>query len=122
MSVSNNIRKLRAKTRKSQQELADLLEAERKTYVNWENGKTDIKSKYIPKLAKIFNVDIQDLFKESNTSLKIHQENRKNKDNSINNSIVLVVPDKESINQLAEVLKKIFIRKQMIKNDQKRTC
>lgn len=82
---------------------------ERKTYVNWENGKTDIKSKYIPKLAKIFNVDIQDLFKESNTSLKIHQENRKNKDNSINNSIVLVVPDKESINQLAEVLKKKYL-------------
>lgn len=108
MSVSNNIRKLRAKTRKSQQEMADLLEVERKTYVNWENGQTDIKSEYIPKLAKIFNVDIQDLFKESNTSLKIHQENRDNKDNSVNNSIVLVVPDKESVNQLAEVLKQNF--------------
>lgn len=103
--IANNLRKLRAKTKKSQQEIADLLGVERKTYVNWENGQTDIKSEYIPKLAEIFNVEIQDLFKESNSSIKIHQENNDNKDNSINNSIVLVVPDKESVNQLVEVLK-----------------
>ena len=108
MNVSNNIRKLRAKTKKSQQEMADLLEVERKTYVNWENGQADIKSEYIPKLAEIFDVEIQDLFKEPNSSIRIHQENTDNKDNSVNNSIVLVVPDKESVNQLVEVLKQNF--------------
>lgn len=108
MNVSNNIRKLRAKTKKSQQEMADLLEVERKTYVNWENGQADIKSEYIPKLAEIFDVEIQDLFKEPNSSIRIHQENNDNKDNSVNNSIVLVVPDKESVTQLVEVLKQNF--------------
>ena len=104
MSVTANLRKLRAKTKKSQQEIADILGVERKTYVNWENGQTDIKSEYIPKLAGIFNVEIQDLFKESGSSIKIHQENTDNKDTSIN-GIIFVVPDKNSVNQLVEVLK-----------------
>lgn len=44
MSVGNNIRRLRTRAKKSQQEIADLLGVERNTYANWENEQTDIKS------------------------------------------------------------------------------
>ncbi|WBZ94270.1 helix-turn-helix transcriptional regulator [Chryseobacterium wangxinyae] len=53
---------MRSKTKYSSQDIADLLEVDRNTYSNWENEATDIKSQYIPKLADIFNVKIQDLF------------------------------------------------------------
>ncbi|WP_363315632.1 helix-turn-helix transcriptional regulator [uncultured Chryseobacterium sp.] len=43
MSVGSTIRKLRTHQNKSQQEIADLLNIDRKTYVNWENDQNDIK-------------------------------------------------------------------------------
>ncbi|MCY0976130.1 helix-turn-helix domain-containing protein [Chryseobacterium wangxinyae] len=60
--MGTNLKRLRSKTKYSSQDIADLLEVDRNTYSNWENEATDIKSQYIPKLADIFNVKIQDLF------------------------------------------------------------
>lgn len=104
MSVGHNLRKLRSKSKKSQQEIADLLEIDRRTYINWENEENDVKSEYIPKLAKIFDVEIKDLFSDSKSNIQINQENKENKDNSIN-GVVFVLTDKESVNKLAEILK-----------------
>jgi len=59
MSIGYTIRKLRTRQNKSQQEIADLLNIDRKTYVNWENDQNDIKSEYIPTLASIFKVEIK---------------------------------------------------------------
>ena len=101
MIVGNNLRRLRIKSKKSQQEIADLLEIDRRTYINWENEEYDVKSEYIPKIAKIFDVDIKDLFQDSKRHIKVSQEN---KDNSIN-GVVFVLTDKESVNKLAEILK-----------------
>lgn len=64
MWLGQNLRKLRSKTKYSQQDIADLLEIDRNTYANWENEKNDVKSDFIPKLAKIYNVDIAMLFEE----------------------------------------------------------
>lgn len=104
MSVGHNLRKLRSKSKKSQKEIADLLEIDRRTYINWENEENDVKSEYIPKLAKIFDVEIKDLFSDSKSNIQINQENKENKDNSIN-GVVFVLTDKESVNKLAEILK-----------------
>lgn len=104
MIVGNNLRRLRIKSKKSQQNIADLLEIDRRTYIKWENKENDVKSEYIPKLAKIFNVEIKELFSDSKSSIQINQESKENKDNSIN-GVVFVLTDKESINRLAEVLK-----------------
>lgn len=97
MNLGYNLRKFRAKSKKSQQEVADLLEIDRRTYINWENEKNDVKSDYITKIAEIFNIDIKDLFEDS-------KSNQEKKDNSIN-GVVFVLTDKESIDRLAEVLK-----------------
>lgn len=63
MTVGRNIAWLRLhRTKYSQKEIADLLEIDRNTYASWENGITDVKSSFIPKLAAIFNVSITQLF------------------------------------------------------------
>ncbi|WP_312769535.1 helix-turn-helix transcriptional regulator [Epilithonimonas sp.] len=104
MIVGNNLRRLRIKSKKSQQDIADILEIDRRTYIKWENEENDVKSEYIPKLAKIFDVEIKELFSDSKSSIQINQESKENKDNSIN-GVVFVLTDKESIDRLAEVLK-----------------
>ncbi len=76
MSIGYTIRKLRTRQNKSQQEIADLLNIDRKTYVNWENDQNDIKSEYIPKLASIFKVEIKDLFHDSDPKIEIIQQSQ----------------------------------------------
>ena len=60
MGVGVNLKKIRSKTKYSQRDMADLLGIDKNTYANWENEVTDVKSEFIPKLATIFEVDIED--------------------------------------------------------------
>ena len=110
MSISNNLRKFRAIKGISQQNVADILEIDRRTYINWEKDESDIKSEYIPKIAEIFGIEIKDLFTDSKNKIEIKQENKENRDSSVNNSIVLVMPDKESVDRLVEVLKSNIVK------------
>lgn len=110
MSISNNLRKFRTIKGISQQNVADILEIDRRTYINWEKDESDIKSEYIPKIAEIFGIEIKDLFTDSKNKIEIKQENKENRDSSVNNSIVLVMPDKESVDRLVEVLKSNIVK------------
>lgn len=107
MTIGTNLRRLRTRTNLSQRDIADKLGIDRNTYANWENENNDIKSEYIPSLAKIFNVEISELFKEQASKIVVNQNNTDNKENSVN-GIVLVLTDKEAVNQLVEVLKDKF--------------
>lgn len=95
MGVGTNLRRLRNKTKLSQQEIADMLGVERSTYNNWETESTDIKSQYIPKLADIFQVKIQDLFDEQK-KVEISNNTFDNKDNSVG-LIIFNISDKAAI-------------------------
>lgn len=107
MSVGYNIRKLRNKSKKSQQEIADLLGVERNTYANWESENNDIKSEYIPKLAEIFDVEINELFKDKDKISIINSST--NYDNSSGgNSIVINLSDKESSEKMVTLLEKLI--------------
>ena len=107
MNIGDNLRVIRNKQNIPQQEIADFLGVDRKTYVSWEAGETDIKSSYIPKLAEFFHVEIKDLFREKTGDIVINQYNHHtdNKDGSIN-GIVLLLTDKEAMDQLVDVIKK----------------
>ena len=105
MNIANNLRKFRDKSKISQQEVADTLGIDRKTYVSWEAGTSDVKSQYIPELAKLFNVEIGELFREKTSDIIINQHNSDYKDSSVNNSIVLFVTDKEVVDQLVDLIK-----------------
>jgi transcriptional regulator with XRE-family HTH domain len=108
MNIGDNLRVLRTKKNISQQDVADFLGVDRKTYNTWEVGSADIKSSYIPKLAEYLQVEITDLFKEKMSNIIINQHNSENKDTSTNNSIVLLLTDKEAVEQVLEVIKKRF--------------
>jgi len=108
-TISKNLRKIRERnTKYNQKEVAELLGIKQNTYSTWESGESDVKSEYIPKLAEIFGVEIKDFFDTASNKIEITQNNFDNKDNSVNNSIVLVVPDKESLEKLVESLKNNF--------------
>jgi len=93
MDIADNLKKFRNKSNISQQEVADTLGIDRKTYISWESGVSDIKSQYIPELAKLFNVEIGELFREKSSDIIINQHNTDNKDNSM--QVILLMTDKE---------------------------
>ena len=105
MDIANNLKKLRSRSKISQQEIADTLGIDRRTYIGWEAGISDVKSQYIPELAKLFNVEVGELFREKSSDIIINQHNTDNKDNSVNNSLILLVTDKEVVNQLVDLIK-----------------
>ena len=107
MEIGNNLRTIREKKNYSQQEVADFINIDRKTYINWESGKTDIKSSFIPKLAEFFKADIKEFFKEKTSSIVINQHNLDNTDYSIN-SVIILLNDKEILNNLVQVIKKKY--------------
>lgn len=108
MGVGANIKKLRGKTKYSQQNIADMLGVDKNTYANWESEANDIKSEHLPKLAEIFEVEIQDLFKNKVSKVEINFNKQINTDHSVNNSVVLVFPDKESVEKLMAMFKDKF--------------
>jgi len=107
MSIGDKLRILRNKNNISQQAIADFLKVDRKTYMNWEDGETDIKSSYLPKLAEFLHVEINDLFPPKTGDIVINQHNSDNKDTSIN-GIVLLLTDKEAVDQLVKMMKTRF--------------
>jgi transcriptional regulator with XRE-family HTH domain len=106
MGVGTNLKRLRSKTKFSQQEIADMLGLDRNTYTNWENETTDIKSQYIPKLAEIFQVGIQDLF-DNERKLEISNNTFDNKDNSVG-LIIFNISDKDTVDRFNSKLEELI--------------
>ncbi|WP_294209509.1 helix-turn-helix transcriptional regulator [uncultured Chryseobacterium sp.] len=110
MGVGTNLKKLRSKTKLSQQEIADMLGLDRNTYTNWENETTDIKSQYIPKLAEIFEVSILDLFQEGqrNQFVNNNYDNKENGQNDIQQGIIINITDSEAAKLLSSQLEELI--------------
>jgi transcriptional regulator with XRE-family HTH domain len=102
MTVGAKLRKLRNKTLLSQQDVADFIGVDRKTYINWENEINDIKAEYIPKLAEKLGVEIKDLFEDS-TSTNIKQEFHESTFHS--SVMIMMVTDKKMMSEVLKVLK-----------------
>ena len=85
----------------SQKDIADLLGIDRNTYASWESELTDVKSEYIPKLAEIFKISINQLF-EKNIQTK-DAEAVPPKGELIN--AIIVLSDQPSIERLVSSLK-----------------
>jgi transcriptional regulator with XRE-family HTH domain len=106
MGIGTNLKRLRNKTKYSNQDIADLLGIDRNTYANWESETTDIKSQYIPKLADIFNVKIQDLF-DDDRKVEISNNTFDNKDNSVG-LIIFNISDKAAIDNFNSKLEELI--------------
>ncbi|KMQ67178.1 hypothetical protein ACM39_15510 [Chryseobacterium sp. FH2] len=118
MGIGTNLKRLRNKTKLSQQEIADRLNIDRVTYINWENETFDVKSQYIPKLAEILDVEISDLFKDDQ---KIQVTNNiENKDKTGAGGvgvqkgkviINMIITDESSAIKFSEQLEKLINQK-----------
>jgi transcriptional regulator with XRE-family HTH domain len=75
MSIGKNLKSLRNRQNVSQQDIADFLGVDRKTYVSWESDAVPVKSIFIPKIAEYLHVEISDLFKERPSEIVINQHN-----------------------------------------------
>lgn len=111
MGIGTNLKRLRSKTKYSNQDIADMLGIDRNTYSNWENETTDIKSQYIPKLADIFNVKIQELFDNDQKSYVVN--NFDTKDSSIGQQdfqqgIIINITDSETAKLLSSQLEELI--------------
>ena len=62
MGIGLNLKKLRSKTKYSQQDIAERLGIDRMTYANWENEKTEPCASHISELVKTFGVTFDELF------------------------------------------------------------
>ena len=98
--IGDTLRKLRAARKKSQQEIADFVCIDRKTYANWESNQADVKGSYIPKLAEAFEVEISDLFSQSKT-FNIDQRF----DNSTINTAILILTDRDAVDRVLDAVK-----------------
>ena len=59
--ISNNIKKLRLKSKLTQEELAEKLNVTRQAVSNWENGKTEPDIETLTNIAQIFDISIDEL-------------------------------------------------------------
>ncbi len=108
MSIGTNIKRLRTQTKKSQQEVADLLGVERNTYANWEKESSDIKSEYIPKLSEIFEVEIKELFEEKGKVRIINNSQNSDFANGGQHGVIINVSDKDSADKLIVLMEKVL--------------
>jgi len=100
MSIGTTIRKLRLNSGKSQQEIADLLNIDRRTYAKWEEETTEVKSSIVPKIAEVFGVEISDLYK-NDKGIEIKDSFR---DIDNNNAVIIIVTDKDIVEKVLDLL------------------
>jgi len=77
MSIGQKLLILRSQTKYSRQDIADKLGINQKTYANWESEKTEPSASYIPELAKVFDVTIDELFEEETETAESAVSERK---------------------------------------------
>lgn len=108
MKISQNLRKIRVnRTKLSQQEIADFLGVDRNTYANWEKGENDVKSEYIPKLAQVLGVGIDELFEENQRGIQITNNHYEGKDNSLLNGAVIILTDKQAVQKFVDYINEV---------------
>lgn len=101
MNIGLKIKRLREIQGRSQKDIADLLNVDRRTYAKWEEGVTDIRSSLIPDIAEIFGVDIADLYKNINDAeIKDTFSYRKN---SVN-SVIIMITDRDMAERFLHLL------------------
>jgi len=104
--LADKLRVFRNKQNISQQLVADFLGVDRKTYVSWESGTADIKCSYLPRLAEIMQVEINDLFQKKSNHIIIAHQHTNLKEIANNHSVVVLLTDKDAVEQLVDIIKK----------------
>lgn len=103
MKIGNKLREYRYKGNYSQQEIAEFLDVSQSTYCNWESDTIFPKAENLIKIAKFYNIDINELlFSEIPISIV-------NSPNTINNSPNSKVETSEALIKISEGLEKLIL-------------
>ena len=62
------------------------------------------KSEYIPKIAALLQIEIKDLFETNSTTVKINQLDKGNRDQSVNQGMVFILTDENSIARIVSAI------------------
>jgi transcriptional regulator with XRE-family HTH domain len=100
MSIGDRLSKFRKNSGKTQQEIADELGVERRTYASWESGKTELKNSLVPKIAELFNIEIPELFNDEK-NIEIKDSFNENK-----NAVIVIITEKEIVEKVLNILGK----------------
>ncbi|MCX8533405.1 helix-turn-helix transcriptional regulator [Chryseobacterium luquanense] len=103
MKIGKKLREFRYKNNNSQQEVAELLNISQSTYCDWESDRTFPKFENLSKIAKLYNIDINDLIsseKGNNINLVTGSETTE---------VLLKVSEK--LDKLVEVVEKLIEKK-----------
>jgi len=76
MEIGNNIKELRKSKGVTQQQIADLINMHRSNYSKVENGQREISISALNKIAKYFNVSIDDIINNNEVPEEINVENK----------------------------------------------
>lgn len=92
----------------SQQKIAELLEISQSTYCDWESDRTFPKFENLAKIAKLYNIDINDLFSSEN------KKNINDGDLAKINTTEVLLKVSEKLDKLVEVVEKLVEKKEKI--------
>ncbi len=102
MEIGKKLREYRYKNNYSQQQVAEFLDISQSTYCDWESDKTFPKAENLSKVAKLYDIDINDLLQSDN------QVNIINSPNTISNSPNSKIEVSEALIKVADGLEKLI--------------
>ncbi len=115
MSIGTTLLKHRKIKNYSQKQVADLLEVSQSTYCDWESDTATPKTDNILKIAKLYDLDINELL---NSDKSINIVNSPNATN-INNSPNSKVETPEALLKIAENIERLIMVIEKIVEDKK---
>lgn len=90
--ICDYLKEFRKKMGFTQQDIADILGVERSTYTYYETGKTEIPTKKLHTLSKLYNIDINDFFDSNKIIL-----NDPNKENSKKSEVGMLTKEEKDL-------------------------
>lgn len=102
MEIGKKLREYRYNNNYSQQQVAKLLNISQSTYCDWESDTVFPKAENLSKLARLYDIDINDLLSPENSV------NIVNSPNTINNSPNSKIETSEALLKISEGLEKLI--------------
>ncbi|WP_265426796.1 helix-turn-helix domain-containing protein [Chryseobacterium sp. YIM B08800] len=102
MEIGKKLREYRYRNNYSQQKVAELLDISQSTYCDWESDRSFPKAENLSKVAKLYDIDINDLLPTENPINIINSQN------VISNSSNLRIETSEALLKVSEGLEKLI--------------
>ena len=105
INIGNKLKNLRKQKGWSQEQVADYLSLSQSAYARMENGESNSWANNIDKICKIYNIEIEELFKQDSVIINHNQQGGGGYIQIVNQlSEKLIEQYEERINELKEII------------------